>query len=165
MVNVTSVVDLTHAFLPAMVERQEGAIINVSSLAAFQSFPYMAIYPASKAFVLSLSEALTAEYEEHGVRVMALCPGEVRTNFAKVSGAPVPPGPKMVPEQVVEAALKGLEHGRSSVTPGVYNRLMRTIWSLIPRRAFAHAMATSLKPRHQNSPVPLPEKEDTLMKP
>lgn len=68
MVNVTSVVDLTHAFLPAMVERQEGATINVSSLTAFQSFPYMAIYPASKAFVLSLSEALTAEYEEHGVR-------------------------------------------------------------------------------------------------
>lgn len=90
MVNMSSVVDLTYAFLPAMVERQEGAIINVSSLAAFQSFPYMAVYPASKAFVLSLSEALTTEYVEHGVRVIALCPGEVKTNFAKISGAPSP---------------------------------------------------------------------------
>jgi len=163
MVNVTSVVDLAHVFLPAMAERKEGALINVSSLSAFQSFPYMAVYPASKAFILSLSEALTAEYKEHGVHVMALCPGEVKTNFAKVSGAPVPPGPKMVPEKVVEAALKGLERGRSSVIPGAYNRIIRTIWSLVPRRVFAHAMTESLKPRnHRSAQIPA-KKVDALV--
>lgn len=148
MVNVTSVVDLTRAFLPAMAERGEGALINVASISAFTPFPYMAAYPASKAFMLSFSEALAAEYKDNGIRVMALCPGEVKTSFSQVSGNPTPPGPKMTPEEVVEAALKSLERGRSVVIPGAFNKMMSVIWYLMPRRVFANAMMKSLKPRH-----------------
>lgn len=75
MVNVLAVVDLTHRFLPGMRARKAGGIINVASTAAFQPIPYLAVYAASKAFVLSFSEALWAECQEEAVRVLALCPG------------------------------------------------------------------------------------------
>src|SRR5260370_29448183 len=83
--NVTSLVATTRLFLPAMVERRSGTIINVASTAAFQATPYMATYGATKAFVLSFSEAVAAELRGTGVTVMALCPGPVRTQFQKVA--------------------------------------------------------------------------------
>ena len=73
--NVRAVVDLTHRFLKPMRERKRGTIINVASTAGFQAVPYMATYAATKAFVLSFSEALWDENRQHGVHVMALCPG------------------------------------------------------------------------------------------
>ena len=86
MLNVVAVVDLTHAFLPAMVARQSGAIINVASTAAFVPLPGQAVYGASKAFVLSFSEALWAENRARGVRVLALCPGATDTDFFEAMG-------------------------------------------------------------------------------
>ncbi len=87
MLNVTALVDLTHALVPAMAERKAGGVINVASIAAFQPLPYHAVYGASKAFVLSFSLALWAEYRKRGVRVVALCPGPTATNFFTVLGA------------------------------------------------------------------------------
>jgi short-subunit dehydrogenase len=84
--DVAAVVELAHAFLPGMVARGEGAVVNVASTAAFQPVPYMSVYGASKAFVLSFSQALWAEYRSLGVRVLALCPGPVDTNFFAVAG-------------------------------------------------------------------------------
>ena len=86
MLNVVALVRLTHLFLPRMVEGREGIVINVASTAAFQPTPFMAVYGASKAFVLSFSEALWAEYRSHGIRVLALCPGATETSFSKVAG-------------------------------------------------------------------------------
>ena len=83
---MAAVVELAHAFLPGMVARGEGAVVNVASTAAFQPMPYMSVYGASKAFVLSFSQALWAEYRSLGVRVLALCPGPVDTNFFAVAG-------------------------------------------------------------------------------
>jgi len=84
MLNVTALVDLTHAFVPAMVERKAGGVINVASMAAFQPMPYQAVYGSAKAFVLSFSLALWAEYRKRGVRVVALCPeGRPRPIFSK----------------------------------------------------------------------------------
>ena len=77
-VNVGAVTELTHALLPQMLDRRDGAIINVASTAAFQPDPYMAVYGASKAFVLSFSEALWGEVSPHGVKILALCPGGLR---------------------------------------------------------------------------------------
>ncbi|QBD77654.1 SDR family oxidoreductase [Ktedonosporobacter rubrisoli] len=145
MVNVTSVVDLTRAFLPGMAARGDGAIINIASISAFASIPYMAVYPASKSFVLSFSETLAAEYRDEGVRVMALCPGEVKTNFTNVSGNPSAPGPSMTTDEVVAFALKNLERGRSFVIPGAFNNMMSIVWRLLPRRFFANAVMKSLK--------------------
>jgi len=74
-VNVGAVVDLCHAFVPDMLQRGSGAVLNIASTAAFQPGPYMATYAATKAFVLSFSEALWAEYRDRGVHICALCPG------------------------------------------------------------------------------------------
>lgn len=147
MVNVTSVVDLAHIFLPPMAKRGEGAVINVASMAAFMPLPYMAVYSASKSFVLAFSEALAEEYREYGVRVMALCPGPVRTHFfdtlggkdpAEAAGARV-----LTAAQVVDAALLGLSRGRSYVLPG--NELFPTIVRLYPRKIYLKATARALR--------------------
>jgi len=82
MLDATTVVDLTHAFVPLLLARGEGAIINTASTAGFQPVPYMAVYGASKAFVLSFSQALSEEYRGRGLRVLALCPGTTETAFS-----------------------------------------------------------------------------------
>src|SRR5215210_1316783 len=107
--NITALVDLTHRFLAPMRERGSGTIINVASTAAFQAVPFMATYAASKAFVLSFSEALDEENRVHGIHVMALCPGVTETNFFEASHIHRPPMRTIqTPEEVVETALRAL---------------------------------------------------------
>src|SRR6185436_19047767 len=89
--NIKSLVELTHRFLQPMVVRKQGAIINVASTAGFQPVPFMATYAATKAFVLSFSEALWEENRPHGVHVMALCPGVTETNFFEAAQIQMPP--------------------------------------------------------------------------
>ncbi|RUS94356.1 hypothetical protein DSM107003_38890 [Trichormus variabilis SAG 1403-4b] len=79
--NIMALVDLTHKFLPLMRERRSGSIINVSSIAGFQPMPYLSVYAATKAFVLSFSEALWAENRDYGVRVLVVCPGPNRNRL------------------------------------------------------------------------------------
>ena len=86
--NISALVELNHAFLPTILERWQGGIINVSSIAGFQPMLYWSVYAASKAFVLSFSEALWAEVKEKGVKVLALCPGPTESNFFKVAEVP-----------------------------------------------------------------------------
>ncbi|MBA2681747.1 MAG: SDR family oxidoreductase [Ktedonobacteraceae bacterium] len=133
--NVATLVDLTHAFLPAMLARRQGAIINVASLAAFQPIPHMAVYAASKAFVLSFSEALWGEYRTKGVRVLALSPGETATEFFRDlgNGYDAPTGNVETPEQVVQVGLRALEQGRSSVVSGRQNALTVNASRFVPR--------------------------------
>jgi short-subunit dehydrogenase len=83
MLNVIALVDLTHAFLPDMLTKGEGIIINLGSATSFFPLPYQVVYGASKAFILSFSEALWAEYRQQGIKVLALCPGPTNTNFFK----------------------------------------------------------------------------------
>ncbi|MBU6270030.1 MAG: SDR family oxidoreductase [Betaproteobacteria bacterium] len=87
-VNIAAVVDLCHAFIPGMLARGRGRVLNIASTAAFQPGPYLAVYAATKAFVLSFSEALWAEYRGRGVHVAALCPGAVDTGFIDKLGDP-----------------------------------------------------------------------------
>lgn len=135
LLNVATLVDLTHHFLPVMVERRQGAIINVASLAAFQPTPYMAVYGATKAFVLSFSEALWGEYHTKGIRILALCPGETATEFFQVvgNGYDTPLGNAETPEKVVQVGLRALEQGRSSVISGRQNALMANALRFVPR--------------------------------
>jgi short-subunit dehydrogenase len=127
-VNVRALVELTRAFLPAMLERGRGSIVNVASNAAFQPIPYLALYAATKSFVLSFTEALAEEVKGSGVRVQALCPGITATEFLEVSetGAElrVRRMPMMTPRQVVEESLDGLERGRLRVVVGLPNRVL-----------------------------------------
>ncbi len=103
--NVTALVELTHVFLP-MLERRQGGVIQVASTAAFQPVPYLAVYAASKAFVLSFSEALWDEYRGRGVRVLALCPGATDSAFFARSGEGAALGKKAAPEDVVRLGLE-----------------------------------------------------------
>jgi uncharacterized protein len=122
-VDVEAVADLTLRYLPGMVERRRGAIINLSSVAGFQPAPYNANYAAAKAYVLWLSEAVNAEVADDGVTVTAVCPGPVPTEFQAVNDADylvsrMPGFTQVSAERVVADALKAAEHGHASVVPG-----------------------------------------------
>jgi short-subunit dehydrogenase len=150
MVDVTAVVDLTHAFVPALLERSPGAaIINIASTAAFQPLPYMAVYGASKAFVLSFSQALAEEYRTRGLRVLALCPGATETAFFDVAGEAASFGRRRTPEQVVATGLRALERGRSVVIDGFFNMLGAQLTSFFPRRFITRMAGLSVRPRQQ----------------
>jgi len=134
--NVGSLTGLCRAVVPYMVERRSGGILNVASTAAFQPGPYMAVYFATKAYVLSFTEALHEELKPHGVKVTALCPGPTRTEFGAVAGF----GEKgtfdrmaMDAASVVRAGLKGLDKNRALVVPGLINKIGAASTRFVPR--------------------------------
>ncbi|MGI8835789.1 MAG: SDR family NAD(P)-dependent oxidoreductase [Pyrinomonadaceae bacterium] len=132
--NVKALVNLTFRFLQPMRERKQGAIINVASTAGFQAVPFMATYAATKAFVLSFSEALWEENRPYGIKVMALCPGVTETNFFEAARGQKPPArASQTPEEVVETALRGLARGKSHIISGWINRAMTESERLVPR--------------------------------
>lgn len=134
--NVVALVRLTRAALPGMLERGHGAVINVSSLAAFQPNPFGATYGATKAFVNSFSEAVAEELRGSGVRVMAVCPGFTHTEFqkrAKVDTSSFPEFIWMQPEAVAESALAALARGDVVSVPGLGNQIASVVTSILPR--------------------------------
>jgi short-subunit dehydrogenase len=149
MVNIAAMVALTHAFVPLMVARGQGAVVNVGSVASFQPVPSMAVYGATKAFVLSFSEALSVEYREHGVRVLALCPGLTDTAFFEVAHAKqLVLGRRLrTPAQAVATGLRALEQGRSVVIDGVGNALLAQVPRLLPRGLVAQLAGLAVRPR------------------
>jgi len=137
-VNVTALTELTRALLPGMVARHRGRILNVASTAAFQPGPFMAVYYATKAYVLSFSQALAEELVGTGVTVTTLCPGVTVTEFQQVAGVehvPLTKGPlSMSAASVAEAAYRGLAAGKLMVVPGVHNKVGVVSTRLAPRR-------------------------------
>ena len=149
-VNVDALVHLTHAVLPGMLARGHGQILNVASTIAFQPAPYQATYGASKAFVLSFSQALWAETRSSGVTVTALCPGPTRTGFVDALDADVSQTAiykrLASPEPVVDAGLRALDRGRPLVVPGVRNWLMANGARLSPGWVGALISGRMLRP-------------------
>jgi short-subunit dehydrogenase len=149
-VNVDALVHLTHAVLPGMLERGHGQILNVVSTIAFQPAPYQSTYGASKAFVLSFSQALWAETRGTGVTVTALCPGPTRTGFVDALDADVSQTAiyrrLAAPEPVVDAGLRALDRGRPVVVPGARNSLMATASRLSPGWVGALISGRMLRP-------------------
>lgn len=144
--NVRALVDLTHGFLQPMRERKRGTIINVASTAGFQPVPFMATYAATKAFVLSFSEALWEENRRYGIIVMALCPGVTDTNFFDASRMDRPPARiSQTPEQVVDTALRGLRRGKSSVISGWTNLLITESERVLPRSLVLRTMGAVMR--------------------
>ena len=139
MLNVMSVMDLTRAFLPAMIERKSGVVINVASLASFLPLPTQAVYGATKAFVLSWSDALWAENRARGIKVLALCPGATQTEFFERVGKGMDTD-KDTPQFVVQSAMKALSRGDSYVVPGRSNSLIAHILPrILPRETLTLA--------------------------
>lgn len=148
--NVKSLVELTHRFLGPMRERKSGTIINVASTAAFQAVPYMATYAATKAFVLSFSEALWDENRIHGIHVMALCPGVTETNFFQVAGIDRPPMRTVqTAEEVVETALAGLNRHKSTVISGWANWFTVEAERFVPRSFVTKVAGNALRSRFE----------------
>lgn len=132
--NCRTVVDLCSRFVPAMVERGEGTVINIASTAAFQPVPHMAVYGATKAFVLNYTEALWSEVRDRGVRVIAVAPGATATEFFERAGEGARAGSVRTPDQVMRATERGLRRGDPVVVDGGMNTIMAGAASLMPRR-------------------------------
>ncbi|MBM7506100.1 SDR family NAD(P)-dependent oxidoreductase [Agromyces aurantiacus] len=136
-VNVTALVELTRAALPAMLADGHGAIVNIASTASFQPVPGMAVYAATKTFVRELTEAIAHEVRGSGVKVIALCPGATRTEFFDVVGNPeAAVGTPAEPAEVVDALLRALDRDRtpSVLVTGFANRLGAALARLAPNR-------------------------------
>ncbi len=149
-VNVAAVVDLCVRFVPGMVTRRRGAVLNVASVGAFGPLPGQAVYGASKAFVLSYTHALRAELRGTGVTAGTLCPGPVRTGFGESAGFSMDDAEKLLPaplwvaaDEVARAAVDGIESGRAVILPGRANRAAAAIYHLAPRRLMAPLLARS----------------------
>jgi uncharacterized protein len=145
-VNVLAAAELAHRFLAAMRPRRRGAILNVASTQAFLPDPYMAAYGASKAFLLSFSEALHVEAERDGVLVTCLCPGFTRTGFYAAAGMKGPGGtafPEMRADDVAEIGLHALERGRAVVVTHPLDRVWIFAGRFAPR-ALQRRMAARL---------------------
>jgi short-subunit dehydrogenase len=136
-VNVTALTHLTRLFLPEMIDRRSGRVLNVASTAAFQPGPLMAVYYATKAYVLSLSEALGEELRDSGVTVTALCPGPTATGFqqrAELQGSRLlRVSPPMDAGVVAQAGFEGMMRGKRVVVPGLTHQLQTTAVRFLPR--------------------------------
>lgn len=166
-VDVSAVVTLARAFLPGMLARGSGGILNVASTIAFQPGPYQAVYGASKAFVLSFSQALWAEARAAGVAVTALCPGPTRTGFVEALGADV--GHTAIyrrladPEPVIEAGLRALDKGRAVVVSGLRNKVVAVGGRFLPREWLTLVSARLLGPAGAASRPPIEVRNEIVI--
>jgi short-subunit dehydrogenase len=144
--NCEAVVDLCSRYVPEMVDHGRGAVLNVSSTAAFQPLPGQSTYAASKALVLSFTEALHQEVACAGVAVTALCPGPVRTEFTRVAGikeieSTTPSFLWASAEDVADAGVRGLDRNDRVVIPGAMNRLTALAGQHTPRSVLLRGVA------------------------
>jgi uncharacterized protein len=136
--NIGALTDLCRLVAPGMIERKSGGILNVASTAAFQPGPKMAVYFATKAYVLSLTEALHEELKPHGIKVTCLCPGPTHTEFGEVAGFGgngIFDKVAMESPDVVETGLKGLDRNKAVVITGLLNKIAATSTRFVPRFA------------------------------
>jgi uncharacterized protein len=149
--NCEAVVTLCHAFLPGMVERRRGGVINVASSAGFQPIPYESVYAASKAFAISFTDALHTELRGTGVRAMSVNPGPVPTEWQQVAGyeagrsAPAPG--EITAEQVVSESLEAWDKGHRSVIPGRTMRWFIRLTAPSPRAVQLRVTERMYRPR------------------
>ena len=162
LLNALAPLEIAHAFVPGMVERGGGAIINVASSAGFQATPYMSTYGATKAFLLHLSEGLWAELEPDNIQVMAVCPGPVATNFFEASGSPtlkkaLSTTPMISAERCVRESLEAFDKGRPVVVPGLSIKLMTQSGRVMP-----HARPQEAQDRMTDSAQTIPDRHALL---
>jgi hypothetical protein len=146
-VNINALVRLTYLFIPSMLARGRGGVINVASTAAFQPVPYVAVYSASKSFVLNFTEALSGEYKENGLRFLALCPGSTTSNFMEVANANSSGMAFSSPEEVVKPGINAFVKNRSYVIPGKMNYLTSLLPRIFPRATAIKIVANMFKGR------------------
>jgi short-subunit dehydrogenase len=146
--DVVALADLCTRFLPGMVERASGAVLNVASTAAFQPLPGQAAYGAAKAFVLSFTRSIAAELQGTGVRATVLCPGPVETDFGATAGFTPKEEKESLPSmmwipapEVARAAVDGMDAGKVVVIPGAANKVGAAFATVAPKRVLASFLA------------------------
>ena len=147
--NVRTLTELSLAFVDSLA-RHKGGLLNVGSVTGFLPGPGMAVYYATKAYVLSFSEALHSEFKARGIRVTVLCPGPVPTEFAERAGIAGGLAPGLLTqsaEQVAEAGFRGLMAGKTVVLPGLGNKLVTLALRIAPRRMVLNAVASRQRAR------------------
>lgn len=145
-VNITALTELTARLLPGFLARRRGTIINIASTAAFQPVPHMAVYAATKSYVLSFSRALWAETRGTGVRVLAVSPGATDTAFFDGAGDDASVGKRRTPEEVVRATLTALRSDRPDVVDGTANSLLAAVAARLPSRLSIALAERSVRP-------------------
>lgn len=141
-VNIAALTELTYRLVPAMVKRKSGAIVNMASVAAFSPGPYMAVYYATKAYVLSLSSALANELGDSGIQVTCVCPGPTKTGFgerAQVTKGGIFNTPFVMDvEPVARQAYEGFKAGEDLVVIGVQNKILALASRITPFKLSAY---------------------------
>ncbi len=147
--NISNLVALCHLYLPGMTSRGRGHIVNLGSVGSFVPVPYMATYGATKAFVLSFSEALATAVAKKGVRVLALCPGATRTEFQEVAGVSdhVPEMSYMSADDVVRLAIAAARQGKRALVPGIMNKASAGAARFLPRSVAAGISGAMFQPK------------------
>lgn len=148
-VNMVALTHLTKLFVQPMIERGEGAILNTASLAAFLPIPRAAIYAATKSYVLSFSEGLAHELTDEGIRVTALCPGAVDTEFMEkgnMDGSSISEGPTNDPASVAKAGWNGVKSGDRIVRPAMRTKFISRLPRILPRKRVTSVTADAFKP-------------------
>jgi short-subunit dehydrogenase len=154
--NCEALTYLSTRLLPPMVARKAGGILHIASIAGYQPVPFMATYGASKAYVLSFSQALSEEMRGTGVRVCALNPGPVQTGFQAVAGAAISQGQRravLSAEETVKRGLAAWEAGRDLCVPGGYNKLGTLGVRLLPRKMIVRTVGKMMRTRERNKPL------------
>ena len=154
-VNMRALTDLSLAFVDSLA-RHKGGVLNVGSMAGFLPGPGMAVYYATKAYVLSFSEALHSELKPQGVRVTVVCPGPVPTEFAERAGLKESLAPALLTqtaEQVAEEGYRGLMRGQRVVVPGLANKLVSLLIRVVPRRILLAAVDSRQSRRRSAQPT------------
>tara|TARA_R110002072_G_scaffold291392_2_gene459546 strand:- start:186 stop:950 length:765 start_codon:yes stop_codon:yes gene_type:complete len=147
--NCESLTELTLGFLPAMVERGSGVVVNLGSVAGLQPVPYFAVYAATKAYVHSLSEALDEEFGQRGVRFVIVAPGPVPTEFQGIAGSPDAnlDHDHRSPEQIAEETWRAIKRPRRLVVPVAKHRFMHFMQRFVPRSAVLAIAAKKMQGR------------------
>lgn len=154
--NITSIVRLTHLILPDMLQRGEGGIINVASIAAFQPCPYIAVYSATKSFLLHFSEALYGEYNSKGITVTALCPGNTQTGFFVKAEANTGNMKFDTPERVAKDGLNALLRRKNYKITGLGNYIQSNSSRFLPRKTIIGIVAGMFRNKVKQARAALP---------
>lgn len=152
-VNIRAATRLARHLVPGMIQRGRGGVLNVASLAGYLPSPYLAVYHASKAYMLSLSQAMTQELQPYCLPVTALCPGPVATEFGRRSGQDKAlifrlPGAVMTAEAVAKSGYRAFAKGKPIILPGITNKIMAASTRFSPAPLTAKLAGFLSKPRH-----------------
>ncbi|KUM13670.1 short-chain dehydrogenase [Acinetobacter calcoaceticus] len=145
--NISSVTSLCYLFLPHMLANKKGIMINISSTGAFQPLPYIAVYGASKSYVLQFTEALAGEYSSSGVKFLAVCPGNTETNFTQVANADTSGMKSSTVDDVVSATVAALDKNKPTLVVGCSNYLTSQLPRILSRKKMINLVEGMLRTR------------------